>query len=122
MTEADYKLCYVEGSFAYFTPRSLTEQWGDDWNDAPYEHNAGHPYEDDIIKVAFDGDFDAPSEGYTNSPYSVEQINRGAVAWLRTSRWSSRKPFVAISAGVNILEFCRLIREGGGKVYMEKRE
>ena len=30
---------------AYFTPVSLDEQWGDDWDDAPYEHNAGIPYD-----------------------------------------------------------------------------
>ena len=38
------RLCYVSGCFAYFTSKDLTEQWGDDWNDAPYEHNAGEPY------------------------------------------------------------------------------
>lgn len=38
------RLCYVSGPFAYFTSKELSEQWGDDWNDAPYEHNAGEPY------------------------------------------------------------------------------
>jgi hypothetical protein len=37
-------LCYVSENFAWFTTRSLEEQWGDDWDDAPYEHNAGEPY------------------------------------------------------------------------------
>lgn len=41
----DFKLCYIEGNFAYFTTQKLNEQWGDDWNDRPYEHNAGEPYE-----------------------------------------------------------------------------
>lgn len=27
-------LCYVEGSFAFFTD-SLEDQWGDDWDDIP---------------------------------------------------------------------------------------
>lgn len=39
------RLCYVEDGFAYFTTQRLADQWGDDWNDAPYEHNAGTPYE-----------------------------------------------------------------------------
>lgn len=40
-----YKLCYIDDSKgAYFTTQPLEEQWGDDWNDAPYEHNAGPPY------------------------------------------------------------------------------
>jgi hypothetical protein len=38
-------LCYVDGPWAYFTTQPLREQWGDDWSDAPYEHNAGPPYE-----------------------------------------------------------------------------
>jgi hypothetical protein len=38
------RLCYVSDGLAYFTTRPVTEQWGDDWNDAPYEHNAGLPY------------------------------------------------------------------------------
>ena len=28
---------------AYFTPLAMEDQWGDDWDDAPYEHNAGSP-------------------------------------------------------------------------------
>ena len=80
-------LCYIEGSWAYFTTRKLSEQWGDDWDDAPYEHNAGTPndYSDhdkkdgrepwQIVKVAWDGDFEPPCEGHLNSPWSVEQIN-----------------------------------------------
>lgn len=41
----DAHLCYVDGNFAYFTTRHLYDQCGDDWNDVPYEHNAGAPYE-----------------------------------------------------------------------------
>lgn len=37
-------LCYVESNQAYFTTQDLSKQWGDDWNDAPYELNAGLPY------------------------------------------------------------------------------
>jgi hypothetical protein len=40
----NYKLCYVKGAWAYFTNKEIKDQWGDDWNDAPYEHNAGEPY------------------------------------------------------------------------------
>lgn len=121
-------LCYVSGSWAYFTTKPLTEQWGDDWDDAPYEHNAGSPYtfgEHDqkqgrkpwkIIVIAWRGDFETPDEGHCNSPYSVQQINAGVVAWLRTSRWRDGKP-VVVPAGVTVERFCELIREGGGEVY-----
>lgn len=40
----DPVLCYVSGPWAYFTTKKLEEQTGDDWDDAPYEHNAGPPY------------------------------------------------------------------------------
>lgn len=118
------KLCYVDGNFAYFTTQPLEKQWGDDWNDAPYEHNAGAPYgpirEDEdweIFKVAFDGDFETPADiaGH-NSNYSVEMINKGAIAWL-TQRWSETK--VSINAGATIHQFISLIEIGGGTVYLD---
>ena len=120
----NFKLCYIEGNFAYFTTQDLTKQWGDDWNDAPYEHNAGTPYEPykegeswEIVKVAFDGDFETPADiaGH-NSSYSVEMINKGAIAWL-TQRWSETK--VSIHAGASIHQFISLIEIGGGTVYLD---
>lgn len=41
-----FKLCYIEhnANRAWFTSADLKDQWGDDWNDAPYAHNAGTPY------------------------------------------------------------------------------
>ena len=122
----------MDGCWAYFTTRKLSEQWGDDWNDAPYEHNAGRPYEFhehdrkegrepwQIVKVAFDGGFETPAEGHNNSPWSVEQINAGAVAWLRTDSYRTTKP-VIIPAGVTIERFCELIHEGGGTVYLANK-
>lgn len=44
-----FKLCYLEGEsqgFMYFTD-NFENQWGDDWDDAPYSCNAGEPYEYD---------------------------------------------------------------------------
>lgn len=40
-----FRLCYVNGRFAYFTSKDLDKQWADDWDDKSYEHNAGEPYE-----------------------------------------------------------------------------
>jgi hypothetical protein len=42
--DEDFMLCYVNLPWCYFTTKPLDEQWGDDWDDAPYEHNAGEPY------------------------------------------------------------------------------
>lgn len=124
--EPEFKLCYVDGAFAYFTTKDLHKQWGDDWNDAPYEHNAGEPYlphgPDDgiweIKKVAFDGPFETPADTTgLNSNYSVEDINACAVPWLY-SRYSDVK--VSIFAGVTIEEFTEKVKRAGGKVYYEQ--
>ena len=87
---------------AYFTPLPLNEQWGDDWNDAPLDCNAGIPYDDvideteekdgirfvknsheiEILTVLFDADCRFPwSYGY-NSPFCVDDVNKHAVAWM----------------------------------------
>lgn len=107
-------LIYVEESWAYFG--DLDEAWGDDWDDAPYEHNAGTPYEF-AFKVAFDGPWETPSSNVINSEWSVEAINAGRVPWLRTDRYD-RRPDVSIPAGVTVSEFRRLIEEGGGHLFV----
>lgn len=89
-----YRLCYVENGVMYFTD-NFENQWGDDWIDVPYEHNAGTPYqlaEDEplhdgyghIRYLAFmkNWDIKEPCDGHLNSLYSVEDINKGAIAWL----------------------------------------
>lgn len=107
--------------YAFFTEVSLWEQWGDDWDDAPYEYNAGEPYDDvfqgdcriehQVIKVPFyirhDGyDVKMPEDYGYNSPFAVDDINSGAVAWIFAR---SLKPKcangIAIHAGVNPYEF-----------------
>jgi len=116
----DYKLCYVEDRVAYFTNISLKKQTGDDWNDRPYEHNAGEPYskkKDQIIKLMYSGyDINTPAELHPpNSPYSVDMINAGAVAWL-AGRGFDYEPLY-IQAGATIKEFIGKIEQMGGEVY-----
>lgn len=122
-------LCYVDGPWAFFTTQPLAKQWGDDWNDAPYEHNAGDPYtfgEHDrkngkapweIIKIAWEADLEAPCGDHRNGPWSVEQINAGAVAWLRSWHWEAGNK-VVIPAGTTMEDFVRLVESAGGKVYL----
>lgn len=117
---------YIEGKqeyYAFFTPISLDKQWGDDWNDRPYEYNAEIPYDDymegdemvevEIVKVPFyipyDGDWEVhfPRDwGGDNSPFSVEDINAGAIAWIY-----DRRSKTAINAGINPQEFFNKIRQ-----------
>ena len=96
--DKEFRLCYVDENIMYFTD-SFEKAWGDDWDDAPYEHNAGEPYEwndnesdewniehyhGHIRKIAFESYWGIrrPCDGHLNSPYSVEDINKGAIAWL----------------------------------------
>ena len=127
------KLCYVSGPWAYFTSAPLDKQWGDDWNDAPYEHNAETPYpwlstknadgswtreEVTITKVAWEGPFCTPAEmsDFHGSSYSVQAINGGAVAWLTPRTWTENSR--AIPAGMSLEEFTERVKEAGGKVYL----
>lgn len=89
----NYKLCYVKQkedypnlTILYFT-NNMKKQTGDDWDDAPYEHNSGEPYEHetDLFSIVVKTDwreFITPCTGLLNSPYSVNDINEGMVPWL----------------------------------------
>ena len=126
----DPVLCYVDGWQAYFTTRKLSDQWGDDWDNAPYEHNAGIPYRPNktfsrlvdgkwvrgtnyngntpawtITRVVFDGEgWDTPNANHSNRPYCVQDINAGSVPWLWNPQ--TRK---AIPAGTKLSEFRTLV-------------
>lgn len=134
-----YKLCYIDSDNpkkAYFT-NNFEKQWGDDWNDAPYEHNAGLPYEswseliednEDIFKRKYnhheikhkvlyfetnDWSEIQPNTNFTNSPYSVEDINKQAVAWIHTDKFT-------ILAGTTYENFIDIIEKNGGTIYLPK--
>lgn len=118
------KLCYVKDAWAYFTTQPVEKQNGDDWNDAPWEHNAGPPYDDhetpkrwDIIKVAWHGDLETPGGWSGNSRWCVDQINAGAVAWLTSPSHKSGDELVVIHAGATLEDFKRLVAKAGGHVY-----
>lgn len=110
--------------YAYFTPISLDKQWGDDWDDTPYEYNAGPPYDDyydennkrieiTLYKIKFgikSDNYHIPSYyGFGgNSPFCIKDINQGAVAWLFDS---NGKKGVAIYAGDSPTIFKEKIEE-----------
>ena len=77
----DYKLCYVENGIMYFT-NDMDTAHGDDWDNAPYEHNASEPYEEYIaLMIAFNGDC-MKKEPFDRGSFSVNEINKGAIPWL----------------------------------------
>lgn len=132
-------LCYIKEPWAYFTTQSLQKQWGDDWDDRPYEYNAGPPYSPmvihycdergevkdprdwnadgtpkwEIIKIAWDGYFETPCTYLLNSSWSVKDINNKCVPWLITAS----DPKLKIWAGTKLSKFKKLIRKYGGNVY-----
>ena len=127
---------YIEGEkeyYAYFTEKPIIEQWGDDWDDAPYEHNAGIPYDDEwdnntkqrihhsILVVPFYvGDTGTywikfpDYYGCGNSPWSVQEINHGAVPWIFAMTYGKRKTdrsSVVINAGIDPIQFIYKLSE-----------
>ena len=125
-----WSLCYINRNFAYFTSISLSLQWGDDWDDAPYEQNAGQPYGDHrpapeapyvphpILKVAFDGNMEPPFTAYEAGSYSVEDINiRKAVPWLQTYPYEDEE-VLKIWAGDSLDTFISVVTKAGGNVYI----
>lgn len=118
------KLCYINENFAYFT-NDLENQWGDDWNDKPYEHNSGAPYEhneQEVTVLAFMSDLDTPAETfYPNSPFSVEDINNGKTPWLSGYSYELNE-HVELYAGATIEEFTEFILKSGGKVFEEVKK
>ena len=128
------KLCYIDQSDEYseqlelyFTEQDLDKQWGDDWDDAPYEHNAGLPYDEDytqpeqgiengrgiypkiqIHKVIIEPkdwgiNLITPRTKMINSNYSVEDINKGAIPWLVIKK--NDKVIDTVMAGTTYTEF-----------------
>lgn len=107
------KLCYIDNGFAYFTT-NFEDVWGDDWDDIPYEHNAGEPYEEyDIKKVAFDGEFNYPHSGKLNSEYSVQMINDKETWWLHD--FINKRQ---LYAGATIEQFKNFVEFNDGKVFV----
>jgi hypothetical protein len=147
MPNKQFKLCYVDLPWAYFTTQDLKDQWGDDWDDSPYEDNAGLPYDPryfhyadergsikspedwnedgtpkwEIKKIALYGEVYAPCDlgSGSGSHQSVKSINAGAVAWLAINKYGDDP--VYIQAGTSLEDVIRICQEKGIEVF-EKKE
>ena len=121
--------------YAFFTSISLKEQWGDDWDDYPYNCNAGEPYDDisdtetstklnnsvfsisnyrypyDILKVRMNiHSWDVKLAEDIVENISIRDINAGAVAWIFYSpSFRLNKTPVCIHAGCTAEEFIKKI-------------
>lgn len=130
-----FKLCYIHDNWAWFTTAPLEQQWGDDWDDSPYEHNAGNPYqwherfltyeppipEYQLLKIPFTGPYLEPkSTPFFENSYSVYNINRKFVPWLYPDPWyPGHENMPLIWAGTTLIEFVRIITSNNGKLYID---
>ena len=113
---------------AYFTLLPLSEQNGDDWDDAPYETNASVPYdahyvdgvltETNILVVHFTspahytkGCIETPSDFLYGTSVSVNMMNAGMIAWLFIHGENGFDDGIAIYAGETLLSFAEKIEE-----------
>lgn len=74
----------------YYGEDDCNDYWGDDWNDAPYEHNAGGVYDKYVkgfVEFAFPLDFAViePCDGCLNSPFSKEDMKNREVPCITIS-------------------------------------
>lgn len=112
-----HRLCYIDDGKAYFTNIPIGQQRGDDWDDAPYEHNAGPPYCKEPGQIVFMGyrceKLMTPAQLHTghSSPYSVDSINRGAACWLSDATQDE-----GILAGMTPANFIAFVEKFGGTV------
>ena len=119
-----YRLCYVKDNLAWFTSLPLEKQWGDDWDDAPYQHNASPPYDatyldgemvgHDLVKIAYVGPLDTPENFYPQVSKSVQEINRGCVPWLQA--WGEGGE--GLHAGVTVTQFLEFAKKVGAEVFL----
>ena len=117
--EKEYKLCYIDGHKAYFTS-NFEKQWGDDWNDRPYESNAGEPYEHyfeenveypiELESLYFETHDWNEQKPCDMGRFSVQDINRGAVAWVITDKF-------CIHAGTTLKDFIDIVIKNGGTIW-----
>lgn len=113
---------YVPGTaelYAYFTPLPLDEQTGPDWNDVPREGFPEAPNDRvnseivDIIRIpcaVHSYAYYLPYSWWGECPFSVVDINRGAVAWLYDYNNTTKKP-VVLYAGISPAVFVKGLNE-----------
>lgn len=107
----------------YLGADDCNDYWGDDWNDAPYEHNAGCVYDRYIkgyVEFAFSLKCNVceTCDEYFNSPFSKEDMKNRKVPCLTIY---TELDDLVIYFGDNIDEISKQITELGGFKILEMR-
>lgn len=112
-----YQLCFARDNVLHFTD-NFENQWGDDWDGAPANCNAGEPYGYDEVMyggkncghiryIGFSGgccDYESVNR------YSVEEINRLRLPWL-SSGWG--RYMTVLKAGATMEEAEKFLQDCG---------
>lgn len=106
----------------YLGADDCKDYWGDDWNDAPYEHNAGRVYEEYIkgyVEFAFPLKYNVceACDGYFNSPFSKQDMINRKIPCLTI--FASAEPEIKIYFGDDIDGISKQITDLGGFKFLE---
>lgn len=117
----DYRLCYVDSNLRCYFTDNFDDQWGDDWDDAPYQYNAEPPYADadhHIYILALDNgrayDMGVSTPDECDDSQSVSAINAGVRAWITVCDYrdnDKRSKLVCISGGTTVREFIDKLKD-----------
>ena len=110
----------------YLGEDNCNDYWGDEWDDTPYEHNAGRVYEKYIkgyVEFAFPLKYSVCEvcTGYLNSPFSKEDMKNREVPCLTISAEPETEIYFRVYFGDNIDEISKKITELGGFKIFEMR-
>ena len=80
----------------YYGENDCNDYWGDDWDDAPYEHNAGQVYQRYIqgyVEFTFPLKYSVceACNGYFNSPFSKEDMKNRKIPCITISNANGNK-------------------------------
>lgn len=128
----NYQLCYIDklddfGTIKlWFSNLDVSKVWGDDWNDKPYEHNAGEPYDtinseiNSYIKIIIidrlnNQELLLPCSGTINSNFSIEDINiKKQIPWLRNNTFN-------LWAGTSLEETLKILKTLDIEIYYDSK-
>ena len=113
--QLDKRLCLIKENLAYFVD-DIENVTGDDWNDKPYECNAGDPYEEfDPLVVYFDEGYISrrPGTSFDAGGYiSLEEIKQSHGSFI-----VYYKDGDSISYGDTLKKFVESLRKHEGNAY-----
>ena len=113
MNKDEHNLCFIGNGYAYFTDKSIADTTGDDWDNKPYDSNAGLPkyY---TFRVYFWSLLQQPCDFHY--AFSAKEINDARIPWLFAPVMSALT--TKVWAGAMFKDFVKAVIDSGGEVYV----